>query len=176
MWEEASKAGLVLGLVSTAYLFATQLLGKADMSAILMMFINMLLWAVKFGLCIWMMMFFMKKFSKENQEADNSCIFRLGIMISVLSALVYAAASFANIAYISADTFTEQMDLLIGQMAPALDTNTTAQMDKMMENMPQITFFSNLIYCFIYGTVLSFILSRNIPSRNPFADHNSDEW
>ena len=47
---------------------------------------------------------------------------------------------------------------------------------KMMGNMPQITFFSNLIYCFFFGTILSFILSRNVPSRNPFADHTSDEW
>ena len=30
-------------------------------------------------------------------------------------------------------------------------------------------FFINLFYCFIYGTILSAILSRNIPPRNPFA-------
>ena len=32
----------------------------------------------------------------------------------------------------------------------------------MSENLPQLTFFSNLIYCFIYGSILSGILSRNM--------------
>ena len=68
------------------------------------------------------------------------------------------------------------MNMLMEQMAPMMDSNTMEQMDKMMGNMPQITFFSNLIYCFFFGTILSFILSRNVPSRNPFADHTSDEW
>ena len=50
-----------------------------------------------------------------------------------------------------------------------------SQMDKMMGKMPQITFFSNLIYCFIFGTILSLILSRNIPSKDPFAASRPDE-
>ena len=37
------------------------------------------------------------------------------------------------------------------------------------DRMPQVMFFSNLVYCFLYGTVLSAVLSRNIPPRDPFA-------
>ena len=48
-------------------------------------------------------------------------------------------------------------------------------MDTYMENLPQITFISNLIYCFLYGMILSFILSRNIPSKDPFADYKPEE-
>jgi hypothetical protein len=48
-------------------------------------------------------------------------------------------------------------------------------MEAYIEKLPQITFFSNLIYCTAYGTVLSFILSRNIPSRDPFADYKPDQ-
>ena len=54
--------------------------------------------------------------------------------------------------------------------------NTISElMETYMEKLPQITFFSNLIYCTAYGTVLSFILSRNIPSRDPFADYKPDQ-
>ena len=101
--------------------------------------------------------------------------FRFGMITAFLSALVYAAVSFANVAFISADMFTEQMNTVMQQMAPMMDSNTMAEMDKTMENLPQITFFSNLIYCFIFGTVLSAILSRNIPSRDPFADYKPEE-
>ena len=58
-----------------------------------------------------------------------------------------------------------------------MDSNTINALDKVEAIMPQMIFFSNLIYCFLYGTVLSAILSRNIPPRNPFArrySHNAD--
>ena len=42
-------------------------------------------------------------------------------------------------------------------------------------NLGTISFFTNLIYCFLFGTVLSAILSRNIPSRNPFADFRQND-
>lgn len=177
MWEEASKAGLALGLVSTAYLFITTFLSGAEMSPFLNMTISFLLWAVKFTACIWLMMKFMRRFAGRNAGADNSSTFRFGVITALLSALIYAAASFANVAYISADLYSEQMNLTLQQMAPMLDSNTMEQMDEMLGIMPQLTFFSSLMYCFFYGTILSFILSRSIPDRNPFADRSSsDEW
>ena len=121
------------------------------------------------------MMYFMKKFVKQNPSAGNSTTYKFGLAISVLSALVYAAASFANTAFISADMINENMSLLMEQMSPMMDSNSMDQMDDLMAKLPQITFFSNLFYCIIYGSALSFILSRNIPSRNPFEDTKS-EW
>ena len=176
MWEEASKAGLALGLVSTAYLFITTFLAGAEMSAFLNMALSFLLWAVKFAGCIWLMLKFMRRFAARNAEADNSSTFRFGVITALLSAVIYAAASFANIAYISADMYAEQMNMLMQQMAPMMDSNTMEQMDDMLGIMPQLTFFSNLIYCSFYGTILSFTLSRNIPDRSPFAERSSDEW
>ncbi len=175
MWNDAGKAGLALGAVSTIYLFAVQFMEKAEMPAFLVMLLSAVLWAAKFGGCIWLMMFFMKKFAAENQEVDNRGTRRFGIIASLLSALVHSAMSFANVAFISADTFTEQTEILMQQMAPMMDSNTMTVMDAYMQNLPQLTFISNLIYCFIFGAVLSAILSRNIPSRDPFADYKPDE-
>ena len=175
MWEEAGRAGLVLGLTSTAYLFLNQYLGSSQISDIIKMLGNTLLWAIKFGGCIYLMMLYMKKFEKLNQNIDNSQVFRFGLAASLLSAIVYAAASFANTAYISADMINEQVGLLMEQMAPMMDSNTINQVDEVMAKLPQYTFFANLLYCFTYGGVLSFILSRNIPSRDPFANYTPDE-
>lgn len=176
IWEDACKAGLALGLVSTAYLFLNQFVSGLQTSSLLIMALNTILWAAKFGGCIWLMIYFMKRLVRKNPEADNSATFRFGMLTAALSALVYAAASFANIAFISADAMAEQTGLMLQQMAPMMDSNSMAQVDKLMEKLPQITFFSTLIYCFCFGTILSGILSRNIPSRNPFADNTSEEW
>ena len=176
LWEEAGKAGLALGAVSTAHLFLTQLATSIEMPTLLSMLASTILWAGKFGGCIWLMMHFMKKFAQENHNVQNGTTFRFGMAASVLSALVYAAAAFANTAFISADMIVENTKILMEQMAPFMDSNSVNQMEGFMERLPQITFFSNLFYCIIYGSLLSFILSRNIPNTNPFANNNSAEW
>ena len=175
MWNTASKAGLVLGLISTAYMFITKWTGQADIPAFVSMIITGVLWCAKFGGCIWVMMFFMKMFVAKNPTATNINTRRLGIITAFLSALVYAAFCFADIAYISADFYAEQIDQVMQAAAPMMDSNSLKEIDKMSENLPQLTFFSNLIYCFIYGSILSGILSRNIPSRDPFASYKPDE-
>ena len=175
MWEEAGKAGLVLGLTSTAYLFLNQYLSMTQMSDILKMLINTLIWAAKFGGCIYLMAYYMKRFAGQSSNIDNSLVCKFGLAAALLSAIVYSAASFANTAFISADLINEQISNLIEQMAPAMDSNTLNKVDDLIAKLPQYTFFSNLFYCFTYGGVLSFILSRNIPSREPFANYTSDE-
>ena len=176
LWEEAGKAGLVLGAVSAAYLFLTQFLGGAKLPALVTMLVSTILWAAKFGGCIWLMMYYMKKFASQNPSVENNTVYKFGMAVSVLSALVYAAASFANTAFISADMIAENMNILMEQMAPMMDSNSADQMEDLMAKLPQITFFSNLFYCIIYGSAVSFILSRNIPNKNPFADKKSEEW
>ena len=173
MWNTAAKAGLVLGLVSAAYMYLTQLI--AGTSGFMMTLLSFLLWAGKFGGCIWLMSFFMKRHAAAHPEVDNKGSFNLGMATALLSALVYSAAAFANVAFISGDAIAEQVNLTMQQMGSMMDSNSIALMETYMEKLPQITFFSNLIYCFVFGTVLSYILSRNIPSRDPFANYKPDQ-
>ena len=173
MWNTAAKAGLALGLTSAAYLLITQLM--AGTSGFLISIVSFVLWAAKFCGCIWLMSFFMKKFVASHPEADNKATFNLGMATALLSALVYAAVAFANVAFISGDAIAEQMNLMMQQMGSVMDSNSMALMDSYMQKLPQITFFSNLLYCFVFGTVLSYILSRNIPSRDPFANYKPDQ-
>ena len=175
MWNTAGKAGIFLGLAATAYLFITQIFGQAGIPAILNSILGFVLWAAKFTGCILIMKFFMKKFVSDNASVTNSDSFRLGVIMALLSALVYSAFAFANVAFISPELFEEQMNAVMQQMAPMMDSNTQSVMETYMENLPQITFFSNLIYCFVYGMILSFILSRNIPSKDPFAEYKPEE-
>lgn len=175
MWNTAGKAGLVLGSISAAYLFLTQWLTMSQIPSFLMILINMLLWAIKFGSCLWLMFIYMRNFAAENTDADKSAIFKTGMAIAFLSALVYAAFSFANLAFFYPDYLTEQMDIMMQQLSPMLDSNTASQMEKTMQNLPQITFFSNLIYCFIYGTVLSSGISRLLSRQDPFTGYKPED-
>ena len=175
LWEEAGKAGLVLGLVSSTYLFLTQFLGGSQMPELIKTVAGVLLWAGKFGGCIYLMAQYMKRFAKLDDTIETSSVFRFGLATSLLSALVFAAASFANTAFISSDMINEQVRLLMEQMGPMMDSNSLNQIEDVMAKLPQITFFSNLFYCIIYGGVLSFIISRTIADNDPFANYKSDD-
>ena len=175
LWDGAGKAGLVLGLVSSAYVVITQLLTKLGGSvgmAFVVTLLSFLLWVVKFGGCIYLMKFFMKRFADAHPAADNSDTFRFGMVTALLSALIFAAFDMAYLTWISPDTLSESMDAVKEAYGSMLPAESLEMMDNL--NMGRMTFFTNLIYCFIFGTVLSAILSRNIPSRNPFANPGRD--
>lgn len=175
MWNSAAKAGLVLGLVSTAFMFMTNWTEQADIPATLGAIVEMALRCAKIGGCIWLMMFFMYRFAAMNPDVTNADTRRFGTITALLSALVFSAFSLADILFISPGFYTQQIDAVLQEMAPMMDSNSLGMVDEFLEKMPQITFFSTLIYCFIYGTVLSAILSRKIPSTDPFADYKPQE-
>ena len=135
MWNKAAKAGLVLGMISTAYMFATQWI--AGTSAFISAILGMILWAAKFGGCLWLMSFYMKKHVDEFPEIGNKDTFRLGMATALLSALVYSAAAFANVAFINGDALAEQFNLSMQQMSSLMDSNSLAMMESLMhEEMP----------------------------------------
>jgi hypothetical protein len=174
MWNAASVAGLALGAVSSAYLFATQLIaGNLEAAVFIQQAISIVLWVLKFVGCIWLMNFFMKKFASEHPEIDGRSVFRMGALTALLSALMYSAIYLANIMYISADWYQNILETAMQQMSATLDSNSQAMVGKVIDRMPQITFIYNICYCFFFGTVVSAILSRNITTKDPFED--SDE-
>lgn len=175
LWSIAGSEGLKLGIVSATYMFATLLLEKTGMPAFVNSLLTFVLWGAKFAACIWLMRNAMIKFAGLDNSITNRETFRLGMATALLSSFVFSMISFVNVAFISADMFTEQIDAMMQQMAPMMDSNTLAQTEKMLDNMSSITFFSNLIYCSIYGILLSGILSRMIPSKDPFAGYKPDE-
>lgn len=170
LWDSAGKAGLALGLVSTAYMAVSQLLAKGTDStgmALLVTLCSLVLWVAKFWGCIQLMKVFMKGYARRS-GGDNSDTFRFGVATALLSALIYSAAYLAFVTIINPDVFTESLEAAQASYGNLLTADALAELDNI--NFGALTFFTNLIYCFLFGTVLSSILSRNIPSRNPFDD------
>ena len=168
MLEQAGKAGLVLGGVSIVYMLLTMLTGKAAENgpAFLLGLVNVLLWAGKFVGCILLMRFFILRFAMKDPTVDNSRAFRFGTLTALLSALIYSAFYLAYVSFIAPDTFEEALSVLTDN--PMLDSNSISALEDMIPRMPTISFFVNLFWCWLFGTVLAAIFSRNISSKNPF--------
>ena len=173
-WNEAAKAGLLFGAISAAYVGISELLTLIG-SPVLQGFLKTVFWAGKLGLCIWLMVFLMKKFAGKYSGVTNGDTFRFGARTALLSALIVAAAYTVILIFTPQETLDQTFDTITAQMAGKLDSNSLQMMDSIKENMPLLTFFSQLIYCFTFGLILSLIVSRSIPPRNPFAVPDPEE-
>ncbi len=172
-WDGAGKAGLVLGSVPILYMLIEQLLlqnAAEAIGAIPASLVSFLLWLAKFVGCIFLMRWFMRRFSTRFGDATHRDISRYGTAIALTSALIYSAFYLAWSKFIDPEMFSRAFETAAEQYSSIMDSNTMEMMEQMEGSMPVIGFFSNLIYCFLYGTVLSAILSRNIgKDDSPFA-------
>ncbi len=162
IWNEAGKAGVILGLVPLAYMFAQMGVAKIEGYVVLTSLLNILLWAAKFYICLKVMHVAMVKFACEF-NVDSALVFRFGARAALCSALIVAAGQLANILVINPGMVAEQINAAIELYGAKLDANSLAALDKVEEVFPSVTFFGNLIYCYLYGLVLSWILSRMEP-------------
>ncbi len=169
LMNRAATAGLALGAVSTAYLFAVQYLPHIIPSPVVVGIVTAILWIAKFTGCILILRAFMLNLADSYEGICRRQTMQLGILASLFSALIFSAANLADVLYICPDTVEQTLDLALSQYSTALGSNELEMLDTFKENIPSITFFSNLIYCFLYGTVLSAIMSRYIPKADPFA-------
>jgi len=165
-WNAAGGAGLVLGLVSVIFFAANPLVAK--LPPVIAAVINAVLWLAKFVGCILLMQFFMKRFAAASSEVTNSDTFKFGLAVAMFSSLLYSASYLGYVVFINPDLIRDSINMALKQYSSLLDSNSLAAIEEMMPKLPSLTFFTNLVWCFMYGSVLSAILSRNIPSQNPF--------
>ncbi|MBQ3722517.1 MAG: DUF4199 domain-containing protein [Bacteroidales bacterium] len=174
VWDIAGKAGLVLGAVSIAYMLAEQLWlqdGSGQTPTLTATFATIVLWVAKFVGCILLMRFFMRRYAAKNEGVTQRDARSCGTAIALTSALIYSAFVLAWSKFVDPEMFTRAFEQAAEQYSAFLDSNTTAMMEQMQDKMPVISFFSNFIYCFLYGTVLSSILSSRVgKDTDPFAD------
>ena len=173
LWNEAARSGLVLGLISIVYMVCTALMAKIEASgagAALINVAGVILWIAKLYFCIKLMRVFMLKFADGNDGITNSDSFRFGTATALLSALLYSGFSLAWMMFIQPDALSESMDAAMQMYENILPQDQIDSIMEMAPRLPTITFFINLVWCWLFGTILAAIFSRNIPSRNPFAD------
>lgn len=178
MWSEAAKAGLVLGGVSVLYLvisYFTSMISGGVATAFIASVLNIVLWAAKFFGCIYLMKFFLQSFHDKHQDMARAFLRRYGMMIALLSAIVYSGCYLFYEVVVAQDMMNEAFDIAMEQYSTMLDAESLEYIQNMRADMPTISFFTNLIYCFIFGTVLSAIISGRMISDNPFASGKKSE-
>ena len=159
LWNEAAKAGAYFGAVSVGCLALKEWAGTSG-STFLIQAASIILWAVEFFGCILLMKNVMLSLRDRYEDVKMADTYRMGRRAALLSGLLLASAQVLFILQMP----QEQMDEFVNQMMTALPVGAAGreEVEGMMDKLPVITFFSQWLYCFLYGTVLASVMSRYI--------------
>lgn len=174
--NSAAIDGLLLALVTIIF----SLIGSVGIKSSAL---SVILWILKLVITIWLLLRFMKKYSArhaaETGETTYNQAFGYGFLVSVLSAVVIGCYMYLS----SAVLFPEQMTASIEAAKAQIETMSTdsAQTDainSILNNIPIVLLFTQLIWCTICGLVISAILASsaktiNLNSGNGGFDNNS---
>lgn len=168
VWSEAGRAGLVLGGISIAYFLLNIFVPKIG-NAFAVSVISFLLWGLKLFLCIYMLHRFLKIEAAEN-GGERKRTFRYGMAIATCSALLYSGFCLAWTSFVQPDFYEAAFEAAIQMYSGFMPAESLDMMRNMESSMPTLTFFTNLIWCWIFGTVASAIISSYICKQDdPFA-------
>ena len=159
LWNEAAKAGAYFGAVSVGCLALKEWAGTSG-STFLIQAASIILWAVEFFGCILLMKNVMLSLRDRYEDVKMADTYRLGRRAALLSGLLLASAQVLFILQMP----QAEMDEFVNQLMTSLPVGAAGreEVEGMMDKLPVITFFSQWIYCFLYGTVLSSVMSRYI--------------
>lgn len=159
LWNEAAKAGALLGLVSVGCLLLRELAAVSGVD-FLVTASAVILWVVEFFGCILLMKKVQLDLRDKYEDIKVADTFRLGRRAALLSGLVLASAQALVVMYMPRET----MDQLVSAVSESMNMTTSQQeeVSGMMDRLPVFTFIFQWLYCFLYGTVLSSIMSRYI--------------
>lgn len=174
IWNEATKAGLMFGLVSVAYNYISIYLGSLVGSSFLLnFFASVGVWLLRVAKIVGLILLMracMTRLTRNYSEVTNGDTFLLGIAISALSAIIVAGFTLLDCTVLLPTHYQDVMNQVMAELQPSMDANLRSAMEDVLSNFSGIMFWSTLFYCILYGVILSRILSRRIPAQDPFAD------
>ena len=171
LWRWASVGALALAAISSAYLFITYALTSGSTVVTIL---KSILEVAKIVGCILVMRWFMRRFKEDWPDAQKSDIRGLGTAMALLSAVLFAGVSMA-VFLANPDLVSQAIDAAMSAYSSQLDHNSRTLLESLPGKMPAIAFFSNLIYCFLYGWILSAILAPGVCTDNPFGTDKDDD-
>lgn len=175
IWNEGAKSGLLLGIFTSVFIFTGLLTASLSEGGVGMRFLSVALsvtfWLIKFFGCLWILRFFMAKFAAACTEASSRQLFSFGTVVALTSAIIVSGVTLLNLTVISPDQMQAAVNATMqSYSALSLGDSDMAILERVMGKLPQIYFFTTLIYCFLFGTVASKIFASTIVRKDEFGD------
>lgn len=173
-WNSAALAGLVMGAATIVLDYLPMLPTLLGGDSVIGNLLAGVFKIVKIVACIYLFRVLMLRFFNTVQT-DYARIQRYGLKVALFSSIVVAGFSVLQILVINPEMMTQTIQAVQNTYQHMMDSNTMAAMEKMISKLPVITFFSSLIYCYLWGWILSTSFARRLFPVNPFGERDSDE-
>ncbi len=172
LWNEAAITGLFFAAVSIACLMGKQW-AAGTQKAFLIQAVSVVLWIAEFAGCIVLMRKRMIRLRDNYSGVTIQDSYKFGRRAALLSGLLVASAHALLLMQMPADS----MDTMIGQLSQQLQLSASdiESMGAMVDKLPLWTFIFEWVYCFLYGTVLSSIMSRYVFIQRLFDGPQDDD-
>ena len=173
-WNSAALAGLVMGAATIVLDYLPMLPTLLGNDSVIGNLLAGVFKIVKIVACIYLFRVLMLRFFNTVQT-DYARLQRYGLKVALFSSIVVAGFSVLQILVINPEMMTQTIQAVQNTYQNMMDSNTMAAMEKMISKLPVITFFSSLIYCYLWGWILSTTFARRLFPVNPFGERGSDE-
>ena len=174
LWNEAGRVGFVFGGFSSLCLVLKE--GAAlTGSTFLVQAAAIILWAVEFFGCILLMKKYMLDLRDKYDGVTMVDTYHFGRRVALLSGLILAAVDTVLIMKMPQDTVESVVSELNTAVAGKLGSGYEGEVGKLVDKLPLYTFIFQWLYCFLYGSLLSAIMSRYIFLQGPFQGGGDDQ-
>lgn len=173
-WNSAAVAGLLMAAVTIILDYMPTLLlslgAKGFFGGILVFFVRI----IKIIACILLFKVLMFRFN-DTVETDYARLQHYGLKLALFSSILVAGFSLVQILVINPETMTQMIQEVENMYQNMMDSNTMAAMEKMMSKLPAMTFFTSLLYCYLWGWILSTSFTRKLYPANAFGERGTND-
>ena len=166
LWNEAGRVGFVFGGFSSLCLVLKEGAGLTN-SHFLVMAAAIILWAVEFFGCILLMKKYMLDLRDKFDGVTMVDTYRFGRRVGILSGLILAAVNAILVMHTPEETMADMLSQVSASLS-GLGGVSEDELGRIADKLPLYTFIFQWIYCFLYGSVLSAIMSRYIYAQDIF--------
>ena len=174
LWNEAGRVGFVFGGFSSLCL-VLKMGASLTGSSFLVQAAAIILWAVEFFGCILLMKKYMLDLRDKYDGATIEDVYHFGRRVALLSGLILAAVD----AFITMKLPPETVENVVAELSTAVSSQFGAgyegEVGRFVDKLPLYTFIGQWLYCFLYGSLLSGIMSRYIYLQGPFQGRGGDD-
>ena len=173
LWNEAGRVGFVFGGFSSLCLIL-KMGASLTGSSFLVQAAAIILWAVEFFGCILLMKKYMLDLRDKFDDVTMVDAYRFGRRVALLSGLILAAVDAVIIMKMPQDTVESVISELNTAVSGKLGAGFEGEVGRFVDKLPLYTFLGQWLYCFLYGSLLSAIMSRYIFLQGPFQGGGDD--
>jgi len=174
LWNEAGRVGFVFGGFSSLCL-VLKMGSTLTGSTFLTQAAAIILWAVEFFGCILLMKKYMLDLRDKYDGATVEDVYHFGRRVALLSGLILAAVD----AFITMKLPPETLENVVTELNTAVSSKLgggyEGEVGLFVDRLPLYTFIGQWLYCFLYGSLLSAIMSRYIFLQGPFQGNGGNE-